>query len=81
MELICYPLMGTKSQRCMRRRRAKGWQVGGRSYHYVPRYDLIRRLMEQTGLSEQLVRKQIRDERLWLLREDYGTDTITPADV
>lgn len=28
MDLICYPLMGTKSQRCMLRRRAKGWQVG-----------------------------------------------------
>ncbi|QMS87309.1 hypothetical protein HUN01_06820 [Nostoc edaphicum CCNP1411] len=81
MDLICYPLMGTKSQRCMLRRRAKGWQVGGRAYHYVPRYELIRRLMEQTGLSEESVRKQIRDERLWLLQEDYGTGAITAADV
>ncbi|WGV25971.1 hypothetical protein [Halotia branconii] len=65
----------------MRRRRAKGWQTGGRTYHYVPQTRLVFRLMEQTGLSEITVRKQIRDERLWLLQQDYGTTTITSADV
>lgn len=81
MELICYPLMGTKSQRRMHRRRVKGWQTKGKTYHYVPQYRLVLRLMEETGLSEELVRKQIRDERLWLLQQDYGANAITPADV
>lgn len=65
----------------MRRRRRKGWNTGVKPYHYVPRYDLVKNLMHELGLSEISVRKQIRDERLWLLREDYGTDAITTADI
>lgn len=65
----------------MRRRRKSRGKGRGKAYHYVPQYRLIIRLMEQTGLSEIAVRKQIRDERLWLLQQDYGANEITTADV
>ena len=81
MELICYPLLSTTSQRTMRRRwRRKRYGVK-QSYHYVPQYRLIKRLMNELGYTEAQVRQQIYNERLYLLREDWGSSAISPADV
>lgn len=65
----------------MRRRWRKKRYGVKQSYHYVPQYRLIKRLMEELGYTEVQVRKQIYDERLYLLREDWGINAISAADV
>ncbi|MBW4644762.1 MAG: hypothetical protein KME23_17665 [Goleter apudmare HA4340-LM2] len=81
MELICYPLLSTPSKRAMRRRwRSKRFGLK-RPYRYVPQYRLIKRLMAETGFSEVQVRRQIYNERLFLLKEDWGHSEITASDV
>lgn len=81
MQLLCYPLLGTKTRRLMRRRwRSKRWGLR-QPYRYRPQYRLILRLMSETGMSEQAVRQQIYKERLFLLRQDWGEDQISAADV
>lgn len=81
MELICYPLLSTTSKRTMRRRWRKKQYGAKRPYHYVPQYRLIKRLMQELGYTEAQIRQQIYEERLYLLREDWGETVITPADV
>jgi hypothetical protein len=81
MQLICYPLMGTKTKRLMVKRTRKNGRKVGNTYHYVPRTDLIKRLTQELQMSEKAVRKQINEERLWLLRETWNDPTITRADV
>lgn len=72
MKLICYPLMGTKSKRLMIKRTRKNGRKLGKTYHYVPRNDLIARLVYELNMDEEAVRKQIFDERLYLLRETWN---------
>lgn len=81
MELICYPLLSTPSKRAMRRRWRKKRHGIKQPYHYVPQYRLILRLMEELRFTEGQVRQQIYDERLYLLKEDWGQSAITVADV
>lgn len=81
MELIIYPLLCTTSKRTMRKRWRKRNFGIEQPYHYVPQYRLIQRLMQELGYTEVQVRQQIFDERLWLLREDWGENVITKADV
>jgi hypothetical protein len=50
-------------------------------YHYVPQYRLIKRLMEELGYTEGQVRQQLFNERLYLLREDWGVNAISTGDV
>ncbi|MBD2303770.1 hypothetical protein [Nostoc sp. FACHB-190] len=65
----------------MRRRWRKKRYGIKQPYHYVPQYRLIKRLMQELGYTDVQVRQQIFDERLWLLREDWGENAITKADV
>lgn len=81
MDLIVYPLLGTKCKRLMKRRwRTKRWGLR-QPYRYRPQYRLILRLMEELKLPEQVIRRQILEERLFLLREIYGADQIGLGDV
>ena len=50
-------------------RRYRRHKIGARStYVYRPRSDLLKRLHEETGLSYTQLLKQIREERLRVLR-------------
>jgi len=64
MELKVYPRLGWKSRLAMRRTR---WRWG-KDYQYVPRPHLIRRLSQELGMNEDAVRKQIKQEREFLLK-------------
>jgi len=81
MNLICYPLMGTKSKRLMVKRFNKKRSQDGKIYHYEPKRDLISRLAEELNMSKLAVKEQIYKERLFLLRETWNDPTITRADV
>lgn len=81
MNLICYPLMGTKSKRLMVKRKRSNGRKLGKTYHYTPRTDLISRLAYELNMNEKAIRKQIFDERLFLLRETWNDYTITIAEV
>jgi|GEM_PF-3295054 hypothetical protein len=80
MELLCFPLMGTKSQRCMTRRFKRNGRTFGKVYHYVPQRRLVLRLAEQLSLSESQVYQQVFSERLQILQDLYGLE-ITKADI
>ncbi|MDB9375755.1 hypothetical protein [Nodularia sphaerocarpa] len=63
-----------------RRNRKRGKQRGQR-YNYRPRRKLIYNLAVELGLTERAVLERIREERLFLLQEIYGTDQITAVDI
>ena len=65
MELILYPLLGTRSRRGIYKthRRNQAYQRTG----YVPRYDLVVRLSRETGLTTDQVYQKMRRERDYLL--------------
>lgn len=70
MELILYPLLGTRSRRGIYKthRRNQAYQ----KTFYVPRYDLVLRLSRQTRLTPEAVYAQMRRERDFLLGRDKG---------
>lgn len=76
MDLICYDRMSTRSKRCMKRRWDKKQKTVKKAYHYQPRAELVGNLAYELGLTEAQVRAQIRRERLYLLRQDWGEDAI-----
>lgn len=80
MDLICYPLMSTSTKKRMRRRFRFTPHKLNRTYHYTPGTSLVTRLANELRMSEAAIRKQIAEERLYLLRDVYGTD-ITKAHV
>ena len=65
MQLILYPLLGTRSRRGIYKthRRNQAYQ----KTYYVPRYDLVLRLSRETGLTTNQVYQQMRRERDYLL--------------
>ncbi len=63
MNLKLYPLLNLRSKRAMLRRR-KRW---GHYYSYKPKYILLSRLSQQTGMTIDGVRQRLQDEREWLL--------------
>ncbi len=65
----------------MRRRWDKRKHTIKQAYHYRPRTGLIYNLAHELNLSEEQVRKQIRDERLWLLQQDWPGENIGGADI
>lgn len=81
MELICFDRMSGHSKNCMMRRWNKKARTIKQAYHYRPRATLVYNLAFELGMSEEAVIKQIRNERLWLLRDIYGQDVITRADI
>lgn len=80
MELKCFPLLGNESKKLMKKRRCKFGKKWGLTYHYQPQTRLINRLATELKMSPQDVRRQIAEERLYLLREIYG-NTITSKDI
>lgn len=64
MDLIIYPLLGTPSRRAISRKRGKF----GRPYQYRPRANLVLRLCDQLGWTENQVYRQIDKEREYLTR-------------
>lgn len=66
MELILYPMLGTRSQRAILRERGK-W---GHNYSYAPRGDLLQRLSKQTGMSIEECALQLYKERQYLLNQN-----------
>lgn len=81
MELKCFPLMGTLTKAQMQRRNCKPGRNSFKRYNYVPQQRLIERLSQELKMPQDEVRKQIFRERLYLLREIYGQNEITEADV
>ena len=63
MELLCYPKMSPYSQKALKRRL---WRFGS-VYVYRPYANLVRRLAQELGLTEEKVREQLQKERQWLL--------------
>ncbi|WP_089129135.1 hypothetical protein [Tolypothrix sp. NIES-4075] len=64
----------------VKRVRAKGRKTTN-AYHYTPTPRLVSRLAFELKMTEKLVRKQILEERLYLLKEVWNDPTITAADV
>ena len=64
----------------VKRKRSKGRKLGN-TYHYTPTTRLISRLASELNMSEKAVRKQVFEERLFLLRETWNDYTITAAEV
>ena len=81
MELLCFPLMSKASRTLMEKRYRFGGGKYNREYRYRPQYRLIQRLSRALNISESQVREQIYKERLYLLREKYGYDQITPGSI
>lgn len=81
MQLICYPRLSTCSKRAIIRRKARRGRNRGKTYHYRPRRMLIDRLQAELNMSQSAVLRQIAQERLFLLRQIYGENEISPADV
>jgi hypothetical protein len=66
MELICYPLLSTRSRRALQKRKGR-W---GHRYQYVPRANLIDRLARELNLPVEQVHEQLQRERNFLLKHD-----------
>jgi hypothetical protein len=81
MDFVCYPRLSTRSKRAIIRRNARRGRNRGKTYHYHPRRMLILRLSAELNLPESAVLRQIAQERLFLLRQIYGENQISPADV
>lgn len=81
MELICYSLLSTCSKRAVTRKSPRRGRNRGKTYHYHPRQMLIQRLASELKMSESDVLRQIAIERLFLLRQIYGEDNISLADI
>lgn len=64
MNLILYPLLSTRSKRAILRVRRR-W---GHPYIYTPKYELLSRLSQETGMSPDIVEQRLSEEREWLLR-------------
>lgn len=62
MELYLYHRCQTKTKRAMRHR--------GRKFNYVPKHDLILRLMEQVGWSYAQIRERLMEESKYLRTAD-----------
>ena len=63
MKLQIYPLLST----CSKRAFIRTTKQYGRPYRYVPRHQLVERLMKQLDLSQAEVLDKIREERAWLI--------------
>ncbi|OKH47295.1 hypothetical protein NIES2101_23950 [Calothrix sp. HK-06] len=74
MELMCFPLLHSRSKRLIQKR-IKTKRAGTTIYYkYRPKQELIERLSEELRMSQKQIRKQIKSERLFLLQEIYGSE-------
>lgn len=65
MELICFPLLGTRSRRAMLRVKKKF----GHPYTYNPNASLIQRLSLELNSDKDTIIKQLHKEREYLIKE------------
>ena len=63
MNIVIYPLLGTTSRKAMVREKSRF----GRPYVYRPRGNLLDRLSAETGMSKDVVLRQIARERQQLI--------------
>lgn len=73
--------MSTRSKRLMVKKSVKGRSKDYNPYHYHPRQALVIRLALELKMTPNAVREQIAEERLYLLKQIYGEDKITRANV
>jgi hypothetical protein len=64
MDLICYPLLGTRSRRALLRHKGR-W---GHRYQYSPKAALLHNLAEKLGWNIESVQQQLLQERAYLLK-------------
>lgn len=64
MKLIIYPRLSTRSKRAI----VKTTKQWGHFHRYEPKPELLQRLSQELGWTEQEVLQQIREERAWLLK-------------
>lgn len=64
MDLICYPLLGTRSRRALKREKTNF----GHRYHYNPRGNLLSRLAQDLGMTTDAVHAQLMKERAYLIK-------------
>lgn len=74
MQLICFPLLQTKSKRLIQKRIKAKRGFTTIYYKYRPKAELVERLAQELGITEEQVRTQIKTERLYLLQEVYGSE-------
>jgi len=63
VNIVIYPLLGTTSRKAMVREKSRF----GRPYVYRPRGNLLDRLSAETGMSKDVVLRQIARERQQLI--------------
>ncbi len=80
MNLKIFPLLSTSTKRRIQKITKRRGFGSKRKYHYVPSRKLVTRLANELRISESQVRKQIAEERLYLLQQLYG-DEISLSDV
>lgn len=68
MEIRLYHLLGTTSQRAIRRKKG----AFGRPYYYRPRGNLLERLARETGLTKDQVYDQLMKERDEFLAKTFA---------
>jgi hypothetical protein len=72
MDLILFPLLGTRSRRAIQRRfhRPSQRHRATDPYHYSPRMVLLESLANQTGMTLQEIVEQLNREREYLLSQE-----------
>lgn len=64
MNLKIYPRLCKESKNAIKR---KLWRWGN-PYEYVPRANLVKRLSQELGMTEEQIKEQIKEEREFLLQ-------------
>jgi hypothetical protein len=62
MDFIIYPLLNLRSKKALRRIKTRF----GHTARYQPRPQLIERLKEETGMTEEQILRQIRKEQEYI---------------
>lgn len=68
MKLLLYRRLSTRSRRAIRKTKGR-W---GHPYKYRPRGNLMARLAEETGLSQEAVYDQLMKEREFLIQNSFS---------
>lgn len=72
MELKVYPRLSTECKRLMHRLVWGPSKKPGQPYYYEPQRRLLRRLASELNITEAAARKQLLEERKYLLEQAYG---------
>lgn len=69
MDLIFYPLLGTRSRRALLRTNRRGFKKPG-THVYRPKGTLLVRLAREFGMDVNQVAAQLQKERAYLLKQN-----------